>query len=71
MSSDLQRYYAARTDEAGNTYQSRKLEDGRSYEILKNFPDEADVRRLLGEMATQVQFEALTYYWCVVYRGGC
>ena len=60
----------ARTDADGNTYQNRRLQDGRSYEVLKNFPDEGEIRLLLGDAATQVQYEALTYYWLVAYRIG-
>ncbi len=33
----------SRTDAAGNTYQIRKLSDGTTYEILKNFPSLQDL----------------------------
>lgn len=58
----------SRTDADGNTYQQRKLEDGRTYEVLKNFPDEAELRALLGDAGAQVRFGALTYYWHMSYR---
>jgi demethylmenaquinone methyltransferase/2-methoxy-6-polyprenyl-1,4-benzoquinol methylase len=58
----------SRSDQEGNTHQQRRLADGRSYEVLKNFPDEAEIRRYLADHATQVEFEALTYYWWAAYR---
>lgn len=53
----------SREDEFGNTYQSRKLQDGASHEVLKNFPDEAEVRRQLALVADDVHWERLDYYW--------
>ena len=36
-----------REDADGNTYQERRLRDGTEYEVLKNFPEEAELRSLL------------------------
>jgi len=58
----------SRTDQEGNTYQQRQLADGRTYEVLKNFPDEAEIGRCLAGQATEVRFERLTYYWLATYR---
>jgi SAM-dependent methyltransferase len=55
----------ARADEEGNTYQRRKLDDGSTHEVLKNFPGEADVRRWLEPRATNVTWERLPYFWMV------
>jgi len=57
-----------RTDERGNTYQMRSLEDGTRYEILKNFPDEEELRRVLAPVAEGIAYRALDYFWYVTYR---
>ena len=58
----------ARTDPEGNTYQTRKLEDGRKFEVLKNFPGDGEFRELLSGRADQIEFRALRYYWWLTYR---
>ena len=54
-------------DPDGNTYQTRRLDDGSTHRVLKNFPSEAELRDLivgLGERAVFTQFE---YYWAFQY----
>ena len=53
----------ARTDAEGNTYQLRKLDDGSTHEVLKNFPDEAAFRGWLEPRAARVSWERLPYFW--------
>jgi len=57
----------SRTDEQGNTYQTRRLDDGSEYEVLKNFPTEPELRAAVGDFATNVQIELLRYYWVLSY----
>jgi demethylmenaquinone methyltransferase/2-methoxy-6-polyprenyl-1,4-benzoquinol methylase len=57
-----------RTDEHGNTFQTRKLDDGTSYEVLKNIPDESELTRALGNRAQALEYVELEYFWCVSYR---
>src|SRR5436190_5113600 len=40
------------TDEHGNTFQTRKLEDGTTHRVLKNFPTEFYMRNKLSGVAT-------------------
>ena len=54
-------------DEAGNTYQDRRLEDGSCHRVLKNFPTEAELREAVGEAGADVRFVDFTYYWCLSY----
>jgi demethylmenaquinone methyltransferase/2-methoxy-6-polyprenyl-1,4-benzoquinol methylase len=54
-------------DGEGNTYQQRRLENGKLYEVLKNFPDESEFQRILGARASNLRYERLTYYWCLSY----
>jgi len=58
----------SRTDEAGNTYQLRRLDNGTEYEVLKNFPDESELRKAVNGRADDIQFISLTYYWIFGYR---
>ncbi len=52
-----------RTDEGGNTYQDRALRDGRTFEVLKNFPSPAAVAASLAPICETVSVEELDYYW--------
>lgn len=52
-----------RTDIEGNTYQTRELPDGSLHEVLKNFPNEQDLRLAVSEFASHVEVKFLTYFW--------
>lgn len=56
-------------DAGGDTYQSRKLGDGSTHRILKNFPTEAQLRALAecGVGASPV-FTRWQFYWAFEYR---
>ncbi|HAO79276.1 MAG TPA: class I SAM-dependent methyltransferase, partial [Verrucomicrobia subdivision 3 bacterium] len=58
----------SRTDDEGNTYQLRKLEDGSEYEVLKNFPDENEVRTIIGNSAGEICWTELKHYWLLTYK---
>jgi demethylmenaquinone methyltransferase/2-methoxy-6-polyprenyl-1,4-benzoquinol methylase len=58
----------SRTDERGNTYQVRTLADGRTYEVLKNFPAPAELLAALAGAATDSSLTELQYYWLLSYR---
>ena len=57
----------SRRDAGGNTYQRRKLDDGTTTEVLKNFPTNDEIADLLGDGADNLMVERLTYYWRVCY----
>lgn len=54
-----------RTDEEGNTFQIRQLTNGETHEVLKNFPDETEVREVLADRATDLHWTQLKYYWLI------
>jgi len=54
-----------KTDEQGNTYQTRKLENGTSHLVLKNFPTKDFIFQKLSSIATEINFINFTYYWIV------
>lgn len=56
------------TDIEGNTFQTRKLEDGSTHLVLKNFPTEEFLRKKLASLATDIQFLQLKYYWMLTYK---
>ena len=55
----------SRKDAEGNTYQTRRLADGSSHEVLKNFPTRQELRARLGNELRYVEYE---YYWVASYR---
>jgi hypothetical protein len=57
----------SRTDEHGDTYQSRRLDDGSRHEVLKNFPAEPELRAAVEGLAADVRVEFLRYYWILSY----
>jgi len=57
-----------RTDENGNTYQNRILENGKEFEILKNFPSEEQLNTILSKYSDNIKTTFLKYYWIVEYQ---
>lgn len=57
----------ARRDAAGDTYQSRTLENGERYEVLKNFPSDAELAAWGERFGTEVEVRFLDYYWLLGY----
>lgn len=43
-------------DDEGNVVQKRALPDGRTYNVIKNFPTEMELRRQLGNRAFDIDF---------------
>ena len=57
----------SRRDESGDTYQVRKLDDGSTHEVLKNFPTETELRAAVHGLAQNVEVQLLKYYWVLSY----
>jgi ubiquinone/menaquinone biosynthesis C-methylase UbiE len=58
----------SRTDEDGNTYQIRKLDNGKEFKILKNFPTETYLKKLLIKYSDDINIKKLEYYWVAEYK---
>lgn len=56
-----------RRDEAGNTYQTRTLDDGSVHEVLKNFPTREQAQAVLGPRARGPEWVAHEHYWLLRY----
>jgi SAM-dependent methyltransferase len=55
----------SRTDEFGDTYQSRTLQSGERYEVLKNFPTRSDLEIVLSNYWSNVSVIELKHFWGV------
>jgi SAM-dependent methyltransferase len=54
-------------DEFGNTYQTRKLKDGFSHIVLKNFPTKEFILEKLKNKVKGINFTYFEYYWMLTY----
>ena len=58
----------AARDVDGNTYQTRRLGDGTSHQVLKNFPSEAEMLELVAGLGGHARFTTWQYYWAFAYE---
>jgi demethylmenaquinone methyltransferase/2-methoxy-6-polyprenyl-1,4-benzoquinol methylase len=58
----------SRKDAEGNTYQSRRLADGSSHEVLKNFPTAQELSARLERFGADFSYTEYQYYWVASYR---
>jgi ubiquinone/menaquinone biosynthesis C-methylase UbiE len=56
------------TDDVGNTYQDRELDDGSSHRVLKNFPTESELSSALAPEGAECNFLQLEHFWLFQYR---
>jgi len=54
-----------KTDDEGNTYQTRILDNGLPHMVLKNFPTKDFILRKLSRIATGIEYISLNHYWVV------
>jgi SAM-dependent methyltransferase len=54
-------------DDKGNSYQTRKLDNGSSYKVVKNFPDRELIDKVLEGRAEKIELISLEYYWILKY----
>lgn len=57
----------SRRDDEGNTYQVRALDDGSTYEVVKNFPTPDEAIAALGPRARDARWTAYEHYWMLSY----
>jgi len=54
-------------DAEGDTYQTRRLGDGSTHRVLKNFPSEAELLETIAGLGERPLFTAWQYYWAFEY----
>jgi len=54
-------------DADGNTFQTRKLGDGSTHTILKNFPTDTELRELVSGLGERPELTRWQYYWAFEY----
>lgn len=59
----------SRRDADGNSYQLRKLDDGSTHEVLKNFPSEGELIRRASRHGWGANVELLQHYWLLSFWG--
>jgi len=55
------------TDEQGNTYQGRVLDDGSLHRVLKNFPDRQQLDEAISGWGANAEFLQLENFWLYTY----
>ena len=55
-------------DEQGNLLRIRTLEDGSKHQIIKNYPTEQELRILLSNRASKIDFKNLKHFWILMYQ---
>jgi len=55
-------------DNFGNTYQNRKLDNGTSYNVLKNFPTHEELLDMTLELAIDAKYLELENFWLFQYK---
>ncbi len=54
-----------RSDPAGDTWQRRWLASGERFEIVKNYPDRAELEHSVGEACDEIDILQLRYFWAL------
>lgn len=57
----------SRRDTEGNTYQLRKLDDGSTHEVLKNFPTASELIQRASRVGWGANVDLLQHYWLLTY----
>ena len=57
----------SRTDPAGNSYQSRRLDDGSTHEVLKNFPSESELIQRASKHGWGANVDLFLHYWLLTW----
>ena len=56
------------TDEFGNTYQDRELDDGSIHRVLKNFPSEHELLEATAKWGSNHRYMELGNFWLLQYK---
>jgi len=56
------------TDQQGNSFQNRVLDDGSVHQVLKNFPSENELMQLTQTIGYNHRYMALEHFWLFQYQ---
>lgn len=56
------------TDDKGNTYQSRMLDNGTVHRVLKNFPSEEELSQTIEGLGIKANYRELEHFWIFIYE---
>ena len=65
---NLAEYYAKRALEYDNIYNKPELENGNTYEVLKNFPGKFQFESFVNDFTDNVHFVEFEFFWCGHYQ---
>jgi 2-polyprenyl-3-methyl-5-hydroxy-6-metoxy-1,4-benzoquinol methylase len=57
----------SRRDAKGNSYQTRRLDDGSTHEVLKNFPSESELIQRASRHGWGAHVELLRHFWLLTF----
>jgi len=57
----------ARSDAEGNSYQTRRLDDGSVHEVMKNYPEESELIQRASRFGWGAHVELLPYHWLLTF----
>lgn len=55
-------------DIAGDTYESRRLEDGSEHAVLKNYFTDSELLEAVSDSAVEIEIIRFEYYWTLTYK---
>ena len=58
----------AERDAQGNTYQHRRLKDGTTHRVLKNFPAADELREMIAGVGLRPEYRSLQNFWLFSYE---
>ena len=56
---------AFRRDRAGNRYELRCLENGRVFQVIKNYPTPEELQASMRDLCEEVEVKSLRYFWAL------
>ena len=56
---------AFRRDRAGNRYELRSLENGRVFQVIKNYPTPEELQASMSDFCEGVEIKSLRYFWAL------
>ena len=58
-------YPAFKRDQFGNRYELRILQNGKSYEVVKNYPTVEELKNAMAGFCEEIDVTKLHYFWAL------